>query len=91
MTNEEAREFVERWKKAGPALEKIRREELRNLIHEDCQKQVDALFEVGLRNRQPRTTSGLVEMQRIFMKARRKDDSSAKSEAVDYRNFCDPE
>ena len=50
MTNEEAREFVERWKKAGPALEKIRREELRNLSHEDCQKQIQALLEIGSQN-----------------------------------------
>jgi len=69
MTNDEAREYVLRWKKAGPALEKIRREALRNLSHEDCQKQIQALLEIGSQNRQNRTTSGLIEQQRIFKKA----------------------
>ncbi len=71
MTNEEAREFVERWKKAGPALEKIRREELRNLSHEDCQKQVQTLFGLGSRKQKNRYKSGLIEQQRFFQKARR--------------------
>ena len=71
MTHEEAREFVERWKKAGPALEQVRREELRNLTHEQCQKRIHALFEMGSQHRQNRSKSGLIEQQRIFQKARR--------------------
>lgn len=71
MTDDEAREYVERWKKAGPALEKIRREELRNLSHEACQRQVQSLLSIGIANQQPRRTSGLIEQQRIFQKARR--------------------
>jgi len=70
ITHDEAREFVERWKKAGPVLEKIRREELRNLTHKDCQQQIHALLEIGSQSRQPRCTSGLLEQQRIFRKAR---------------------
>ncbi len=91
MTNEEAREFVKRWKKAGPALEKIRREELRNLSHEDCQKQIQALLEIGSQNRQIRTTSGLIEQQRIFQKARKRSDFGNMTEAVDLRQLRDPE
>lgn len=70
MTHDEAREFVERWKKAGPALEAVRREELRNLTHEDCQKQIRALMNIGNIRPQQRLSSGLVEQQRIFGKAR---------------------
>ncbi len=71
MTHEEAREYVERWKKAGPALEKVRREELRNLSLMDCQNQIRSLLEIGSQNRQNRNTSGLVEQQRLFQKALR--------------------
>jgi len=69
MTHDEAREYVERWKKAGPALEKVRREELRNLSHKNCQDQIRALLEIGSQNRQSRSTSGLIEQQRLFQKA----------------------
>ncbi len=70
MTNEEAREFVERWKKAGPALEKIRREELRAMCFEAEADAIDKLLEAGLKHARPSATSGLVEMQKIFSKAR---------------------
>lgn len=70
MTNEEAREYVERWKKAGPALEKIRREELRTMRFEEEATAIDLLLEAGLRCAPPSTTSGLVEMQRILARAR---------------------
>jgi len=69
MTKDEAKQYVDRWKQAGPALEKVRRQELRNLSHQDCQDQIRALFEIGSRNRQSRSTSGLVEQQRLFQKA----------------------
>jgi len=71
MTHDEAREYVERWKKAGPALEKVRRDELRNLSPNDCRDQIHALLGIGSRNRQIRRTSGLVEQQRLFQKALR--------------------
>jgi hypothetical protein len=62
--------WVETWKKAGPALEAIRRRELREFRYEDHAAEIDALLELGLRFAQPRTTSGLVEQQRLFQKAR---------------------
>ncbi len=70
MTHEEAREYVEHWRKAGPALEKIRREELRSLTDERCRSQCHALMELGELDPRKRPTNGLVEQQRIFMKAR---------------------
>jgi len=71
MTRDEAREYVERWRKAGPELEKVRREELRVMRHQEQAELIDSLLEAGLRHAQPSTTSGLVEMQRIFARARR--------------------
>jgi hypothetical protein len=71
MTQEEAREFVERWRKAGPELEKFRRQELRALTDADARKFFSAVLEIADYHRQNRQTSGLVEQQRIFQKARR--------------------
>lgn len=62
------RRYVEGWNRAGPELERIRREELRAL---DTRKEVggmDALVDIALRFGAPRETSGLVEMQQWFMK-----------------------
>lgn len=70
MTNDEAREFVERWKKAGPALEKVRREELRNFCHAEEAERIDDLIAGGLLHALPSKASGLIEMQRIFSRAR---------------------
>jgi hypothetical protein len=70
MTREEAQEFVERWRKAGPELEKIRREELRALTDAEGQKLFGSLLEFASLHPQKRATSGLVEQQRIFQKAR---------------------
>lgn len=71
MTYEEAREFVERWRKAGPELEEVRREELRGLTDVDARRLFNAVLEFANALRHHRPTSGLVEQQRLFQKARR--------------------
>jgi hypothetical protein len=64
-----ARRWVEIWRTAGPALEQIRREELR------CQDSYQAISllcgpaDYTVPPRAPQPTSGLVEQQRLFMKA----------------------
>jgi DNA replication protein DnaD len=65
------REYVQRWRQLGPMLEKIRRQELREFRHEDNIEIIDALFDLGTRQGTQRTTSGLVELQRILAKGRR--------------------
>ena len=60
------RQWVEHWRKAGPELERIRRKELRRFRHEENVTAIDALLELGTRMGPPRTTSGMVEMQRLF-------------------------
>jgi hypothetical protein len=67
-TREQQREIVRLWDTAGPELERIRREALRGLPYR--WKDVDALLEMASHyDGPPRLTSGLVEMQRLFMKA----------------------
>ena len=64
------RRWVEAWKIAGPELERVRRQELR---------QLDAYLAIALlcgpadynqAPRAPKPTSGLIEQQRIFRKLR---------------------
>jgi hypothetical protein len=68
-----ARRWIETWKRAGPELERLRREELRRL---DPQSSIELLCgptDYTVAPRAPKPTSGLVEQQRWFMKARRRD------------------
>jgi hypothetical protein len=71
MTRDEAQDYVERWRKAGPELEKVRREELRKLTDDDVRAQIHALLEISRLVPCIRHSSGLVDQQRIFQKARR--------------------
>ena len=68
-----AQRWVEIWKLAGPELERIRRKEIREL---DTQRTIALLCGTADYTRPPRApkpTSGLVEQQRLFMKAARRD------------------
>ncbi|MFH1108354.1 MAG: hypothetical protein V1790_04030 [Planctomycetota bacterium] len=62
LSRAEMRQVVAQWQKAGPELERIRRERLRQWQYD--WRDVDALLAAGDRFGAPRTTSGLVEMQR---------------------------
>ena len=64
------REWVENWAKAGPKLEAIRRRELRAMTCEERIRAIDTLLQIGCRFAKPRTSSRLVEQQRLFQKAR---------------------
>ncbi|MGQ0640815.1 MAG: hypothetical protein ACT4P6_08625 [Gemmatimonadaceae bacterium] len=66
------RKWVDTWKRAGKELERIKREELRELdayrtIAMLCARSGGSLTATF----PPRTESGLVEQQRWFMRARR--------------------
>ena len=65
----EQRKLVKQWDETGRKLSAIKREALRNMPYN--WKDVDALLQLGdTYDGPPRTTSGLVEMQRLFMKQR---------------------
>lgn len=73
-TREEQRNLVRQWETSGRELERIRRDALMGLEYHWAD--VDALLELGdLYDGPPRTTSGLVEMQRCFMMAKPKSSS----------------
>lgn len=74
MTAEEkarAKKCVDAWRRAGPELERMRREEIR---HADTARSIpafDGLFEGAIREFPAKPTSGLVEQQRCFHRAKR--------------------
>jgi len=64
------RRWVETWKEAGPALERLRTEEIRNSDTAAAIEQLSDAFESARRQWKPPATSGLVEQQRLFAKLR---------------------
>jgi len=62
--------WAETWAKAGPELDAVRRRELREMTHEQRIRAFAAVLEFGAKPGPPRTTSGLVEQQRLFKKLR---------------------
>jgi len=69
----QTKKWVETWRKAGPILEKIRREEVRNL---DSFKTISLLCgsaDYTVAPRAPKPTSGLIEQQFWFMKIARRE------------------
>lgn len=75
-TREEQRQLVKQWDKTGPLLERIRAEALRGKPYD--WREVDELLSIGDSADLPsRTTSGLVEQQRLFMKGHPKHGSKS--------------
>jgi hypothetical protein len=68
-----AKRWVQIWKKAGPELERLRRDELRRLAPEHSIELLCGPADYTVPPRAPKPTSGLVEQQRWFMKAYRRD------------------
>ncbi len=67
---EEQRHIVEQWESTGRELEQMRRENLRNMPYN--WEEVDAVLSLAeYYDGSPRETSGLVEMQRLFMSRRK--------------------
>jgi hypothetical protein len=66
VNREGLRSYVEKWRRAGPDLERIHRDELRKHCYDPVD--ADALLELGDSFKESRPTSGLVEMQKWFMK-----------------------
>lgn len=65
-----AKGWIRAWKSAGPALERIRREELRRLDGHAAIALLTGPADYTAEPRKARTTSGLIEQQRWFSKAR---------------------
>jgi hypothetical protein len=81
---EQQRQIVKLWEATGRELERIRRDALRGMPYN--WKDVDALLQLGdSYDGPPRTSSGLIEMQRLFMKLAPSpaDSSGAQKESPD--------
>lgn len=65
--------WVNAWREAGPALERIRRKELRSLDGEKALSLLCGLADYKVAPRAPKPSSGLVEQQYWFMKAAYRD------------------
>ena len=69
---EKLKKWVRNWESLGPRLEKLRVEEYRNSNIADTIFALRDASEAALRAHPPKPTSGLVEMQRLFAKLRRR-------------------
>jgi len=68
--NDTERKWLEAWRRAGPELERVRRDAIR---HADTLGAIESLtdaFRIALRDLGARTESGLVEQQRWYVRAR---------------------
>lgn len=81
MTDNEKKlmkKWVETWEQAGPILEEIRKEELRNFDYQKNKQIIDEMLQWAVDHAEPRFSSGLVEQQRWFMKMREKLEKEGK-------------
>ena len=65
------RRWVAAWKEAGPALERLRRDELRRLDPKHAIALLCGSADYRVPPRAPKPRSGLTEQQRLFRKMRR--------------------
>jgi hypothetical protein len=65
------KEYVRAWAEAGAFMERERRQRVREVDTAQALERLDALFDSALWLHRPADTSGLVEQQAIFAKARR--------------------
>jgi hypothetical protein len=72
LSDDGKKEFVEHWKRVGPLLERFERDELRGSSYEENWELIDGLLQLGfdLPNTKDPMTSGMIEQQRLFAKAR---------------------
>lgn len=69
---EKLKKWVKHWETLGPRLEKLRLEEYRNSNVAETIFALSDASAAALSAHPPKPTSGLVEMQRLFAKMRRR-------------------
>ena len=67
----QTRAWVKNWQAAGPILEEIRAEEIRATDTVDAMEILDGMFTHAVETVPVRESSGLVEQQRIFSRAKK--------------------
>jgi hypothetical protein len=77
------KKWVNTWKRTGPALEKIRQQELRQFDYASNWRRVDALLDSAVRQTwRPRRQNSLVIIQRYFMKWRKQQEIKSKKHEI---------
>jgi len=74
MTEQEkaqARQWIEAWRRAGPLLDQIRADEIRATDTVKAMEVLDGMFTHAVETVPTRPSSGLVEQQEIFRRARK--------------------
>lgn len=71
------REFIERWAKAGPALEEQRYRELQELDDDTARRMTLDLFKLWRPSEFDDLGAGMVEQQRLFAKLREREAERA--------------
>jgi len=71
MPTEQEKKWIEAWKRAAVELERIHDEELAQVDTASTLLVLEDVFNAALENYEPPETSGLVEMQRFFFRARK--------------------
>lgn len=69
----QGKRWVKAWKEAGQVMEQLRRDELRRLNPASSISLLCGPADYRIPPRAPKPTSGLIEQQRWFMKAVRRD------------------
>ncbi len=77
-TKADMKRIVEQWKHAGPELEAFRRKELAEFDHARNWRLIDGLLDSETEAEIKSESSGMVEMQRWFMKAARKQRTNKR-------------
>lgn len=73
MSDAELKRWAETWERAGRELAQVRRQELEAMTDDDVRRAIADLFSGAIAaDLPPRTTSGLVEQQRLFGQLRRR-------------------
>lgn len=65
------KEWVKTWKKAGSALDEIRKKEIKEISTQEALMNLAQAFESARLNYSPRPTSGLVVQQALFQKLKK--------------------
>lgn len=64
------KQWVDNWSQTARILERIEAEELRALDSQEAIRKIMPMCDWCIEHSEPRTTSGLIEQQRYFAKAR---------------------
>lgn len=72
MSDTDLKRWAQTWSSAGDALNALRRQKLAEMTDDDVRRAIADLFSgTPIYDLPPRTTSGLVEQQRLFSRLRK--------------------